>query len=283
MVSNLAYTSIFTGEALHRCNCTARWIARVGASPTLENKGGLLKFIFARWQRRVYPWAAHFVANSRGLAEEMTRLFPYAAGRLDVIGNPTDFAWIDRMAEEPPCCRKEENVPTVISVGRLDQQKRPDLLLEAFARVRRHIPAALWICGDGPLRERMASRIAASGFASSIRLLGFCDNPYALMRQADLFVMTSDYEGLPNALIEAQGLGIPALSTRCPHGPVEIIAHGQTGFLVDPGDAEGLARAMEELLIDPQRRQALGQAARKRTRELFDAGVLVRQWEKVLG
>ena len=283
VVSNLAYTNIVTGEAVRRCARPPRWIARVGAPPALENRGGLLKFVFARWQKRVYRWVNRFVANSRGIADEMARCFPFTAGRIEVIGNPTDFAWIDCMAAQAPLYQANGKGPVVISVGRLGPEKRPDLLVEAFARVHQRLPAILWICGDGPWRERTARQVAASGLSDSVRLFGFCDNPYALMRQADLFVMTSDYEGLPNALIEAQGLGITAVSTRCPYGPGEIIAHGQTGLLVETGDAEGLARAMEELLIDPQRRQALGQAAQKRTRELFDVGVLVRQWEKVLG
>lgn len=282
VLSTLAYTSIIVGEALRRATCKPRWIARIGASPAMENQGGFLKFVFGRWQKRVYPWAHALVANSQGTAEEMKRYFPSLNNPIYTIGNPTDFARIDRMAAQTTAHLPSANGPVVISVGRLDPQKRPDLLIEAFARLRQRLLATLWICGQGPWRQRIVRQISASGVADSIRLLGFCDNPYALMSRADLFVMTSDYEGLPNALIEAQGLGICAVSTSCPHGPDEIIAHGQTGLLVRPGDVEGLARAMEELLTDSARRQSMGEAARMRTRELFDVGPLVRKWEQLL-
>jgi glycosyltransferase involved in cell wall biosynthesis len=140
----------------------------------------------------------------------------------------------------------------------------------------------LWICGDGPLREKTSRDIAARGLGDSVKLLGFQQNPYALMRQATVFVMTSDHEGLPNALIEAQGLGIPAVSTRCPYGPDEIIEDGKTGILVNVGDSRAIAEAIEGLLTNPQRRKEMAEAARNRARSLFDKSTLIKAWEDVL-
>ena len=107
------------------------------------------------------------------------------------------------------------------------------------------------------------------GLTAHVHLAGFVDNPYAWMAASDLFALTSDYEGLPNALIEAQGLGLPAVSTDCPFGPNEIIEPGVTGLLVPPGDVAALADAMAQLLADPERRRALGAAARRRARALY--------------
>jgi len=116
----------------------------------------------------------------------------------------------------------------------------------------------------------------------SVKLLGFQENPYALMRRATVFVMTSDHEGLPNALIEAQGLGIPAVSTRCPYGPDEIIEDGKTGILTDVGDSPAIAKAIEELLVNPVHREEMAQAAKKRARELFDKSTQIKAWENIL-
>jgi glycosyltransferase involved in cell wall biosynthesis len=102
------------------------------------------------------------------------------------------------------------------------------------------------------------------------------------MRQAAIYVLSSDYEGLPNALIEAQGLGLPAVATRCPHGPEEIIDDGKTGLLTPVGDARELAEAMVKLLSNEPRRRQMGQAAKLYARRLFDASHLTRGWEQVM-
>ncbi len=99
------------------------------------------------------------------------------------------------------------------------------------------------------------------------------------MRQASVFVLTSDWEGLPNALIEAQGLGVPAVSTRCPFGPEEIIRDGITGWLVD-SDASQLGQKILSVLRDRPRR--MGQLARERAREMFASENIVPRWQTLL-
>jgi glycosyltransferase involved in cell wall biosynthesis len=126
------------------------------------------------------------------------------------------------------------------------------------------------------------SEIAAAGLGETVELLGFVENPFALMRQADLFVLTSDYEGLPNALIEAQGLGLAAVSTRCPHGPDEIIAEGETGLLVPPGDAPALAAALDRLLGEPEERRRMAERAREKARARYSVEVVLPAWERLL-
>ena len=128
----------------------------------------------------------------------------------------------------------------------------------------------------------MRRRIGELGLDGAVELLGFCDNPFALMRQADLFVLTSDYEGLPNALIEAQGLGLPAVATRCPYGPDEIVDDGVTGRLVPTADPSAAARAMVEILGDPKTRRRMGEAAARRARERYDVARVVPRWEELL-
>ena len=115
-----------------------------------------------------------------------------------------------------------------------------------------------------------------------MELLGFRDNPFALMRRADLFVLTSDFEGLPNALIEAQGLGLPAVATRCPFGPDEIVEDGVTGKLVDIGDAAAVARAIVEIAGDAERRREMGEGARARARARYDLSQVMPRWEELL-
>ncbi|MDY6879913.1 MAG: glycosyltransferase, partial [Thermodesulfobacteriota bacterium] len=281
VLSTIAYINRMTGLALTQCPAKPIWIARVGNDPAFE-ACGWFQVLIDGWNRFTYSQVDRLITNSEGLALGVKSSYPFAEGRIHTIYNPTDFEFIDQLSQQPFDLLHNSDIPVVISVGRLDNQKRPDVLLESFAQVRRHTPAVLWICGDGPLREKTARDIAARGLGDSVKLLGFQQNPYALMRQATVFVMTSDHEGLPNALIEAQGLGIPAVSTRCPYGPDEIIEDGKTGILVNVGDSRAIAEAIEGLLTNPQHRKEMAEAARNRARSLFDKSTLIKAWEDVL-
>ena len=277
VLSTSSFVTRITGVALWRSSVQPNWVARIGGNSSAEDQG-----FYKLWHNIIYSRVNEFVANSCGVAEDFAKIYSFAAGRIRVVGNPTDFAYIDQMAAESAAYRHKDEIPLIVSVGRLNKYKRCDLLIDAFARVRKRMPAMLWICGDGPMRERLVKDIAGRDFGDSVKFFGFQKNPYALMRQATLFVMTSDREGLPNALIEAQGLGIPAVSTRCHYGPDEIIEEGKTGLLIEVGDATAVAKAIETLLMDPKRCEAMGKAARERTRQLYDHSILIGQWEEFL-
>ncbi len=277
VLGNGAAVNIVAGLALRRCRARPAWIARIDNNPRYHDTRTRKFFL-----KRIYPRADRFVVNSHGLAGELISCYPTANGRVQVIGTPTDFASIDRQAEQTPALRAGPSVPVVITVGRLFPQKRHDLLVDAFARVLRKLRAELWICGDGPERHKLERKVAHLTLGPNVRIPGHCPNPFALMRQATLFVLSSDYEGLPNALIEAQGLGLPAVSTRCPHGPEDIIDDGNTGLLTPPGDAKALAEAMLTIVSDPTRRRQMGQAAKLHARRLFDTAHLMTTWEQAI-
>jgi glycosyltransferase involved in cell wall biosynthesis len=183
-------------------------------------------------------------------------------------------------------------------MGRLERQKRPDLALEVVARLRGHgsegevsgtgagtgkgPPIRLRLCGEGSLRPRIERRVAALGLGDAVELAGFLDRPSTAMADADLLLSTSDFEGLPNALIEAQGLGLPVVATRCPFGPDEIVEDGVTGLLVPVGDVEALAGAVAALARDPERRLRMAAAGRARARERFGADAVIPRWEAAI-
>lgn len=293
VLSNVLSTNCLTGAALGLVRQRPAWVARVGNAP--EHGDPLLQRL---WARRVYPRADRIVTNSRGLRDGFLRYYPGIyrdlGERCRALPNPTDFEHIDRRAaEELPGGLLERldddlgpGTARLLWVGRLGPQKRPDLALEALARLRARpdgaIDARLWMCGDGPWRTRLERQATALGLDGAARLLGFQDNPFALMLAADLFLSTSDFEGLPNALIEAQGLGLPAVATRCPYGPEEVVADGETGLLVPPGDPDALAEAVAGLLGDPERRRAVGEAASRRAREQFGLDRVLPRWEDLL-
>lgn len=277
LLSNVNATNLAAGFALRGCRHQPAWVARIAVSP-IDDDNLVRRFL----ARIAYPRVDRFVANSAGLVEGMAAVYPFSRGRVDIIPNPTDFDRIDRQAELAPAFTYNRQGPLLIAVGRLYRQKRCEMMIEAFARVAAECSATLWICGEGPCRSRLEAQIERLGMKDRIRLLGFCSNPYALLKQATLFVMSSDWEGLPNGLIEAQGLGVPAIATRCRYGPEEIIEDGATGVLVPVGDVTAFADAIRRLLGDPALRARMAQRARESTRRRFAAAPLTRAWEQLL-
>lgn len=161
--------------------------------------------------------------------------------------------------------------PVLIAVARLHKQKRFDIMIDAFRRVRSQTEARLVIIGDGSLRTDLTKQIDALDLTDSVHLLGFQANPYPWLARAHMLLLSSDYEGLSTILIEAQLLGVPAVATDCPTGCSEIVSAGETGLLVPTGDPDALAAAVLTLLGDDARRRRMGEAARERAASLFDA------------
>jgi len=124
-------------------------------------------------------------------------------------------------------------------------------LIRAFAKIRSERPCRLVILGEGKKRRELQRLAADLGIGDEVSLPGFVPNPYAFMKRASLFVLSSNCEGAPVVLIESLALGLPAVSTDCPSGPREILQHGRIGPLVPIGDDEALARAINATLDNP--------------------------------
>jgi glycosyltransferase involved in cell wall biosynthesis len=180
------------------------------------------------------------------------------ASRVHVVTNGVDFTEVRRRAEADADLRLPN--PLVVGVGRLSEQKGFDLLIRAHADVLRDgHPHHLAIIGEGEARASLEQLIAELGVASSVSLLGFRDNPHALLAQADLFCLSSRWEGYPLVLIEALAVGVPIVATDCV-GAAEILDCGRYGDLVEVDSARALAEAIRRHLQAPDRLRAVAAA-----------------------
>ena len=197
------------------------------------------------------------------------------------IGQRDRFTAIAPGVEEPPAIDREIarqllglplEVPVVMFVGRLTAIKRPDRLVEAFGMVLERIPeAVLAVAGEGELLEEVRRSVERLG--DSVRLLGWQSDVGRLYAAADLVVISSDNEGMPMTLIEAAMAGVPGVTTDVGSAS-EVVVHGSTGLVVPP-DASDLADAIVALLVDDDRRSAMGQAAAEQASVRFGAARLV--------
>jgi glycosyltransferase involved in cell wall biosynthesis len=221
----------------------------------------------ARLMRR----ASRIVAVAEVVRRETVDVFGVPGERLEVIPSVRD-----PRAVEPTRSRGEvrrslgvaADVPVVLSLGSLSEEKDPLAHLEVLRRVRELVPDAVHlVAGDGPLRPAVEE--AARGIEPSMRILGSVAETGDLLAAADVMLLASRSEGMPQALIEAGMAGL-ASAAYAVAGVPEVVVDGETGLLVPPGDVDALAGAVVKLLSDEDARRAMGRLARERCLATFD-------------
>lgn len=151
-----------------------------------------------------------------------------------------------------------------VSVGRLIEQKNFSLLIDAFSEfVKKHPDATLSIYGDGALKNVLHEQIVKNKMSDNIFLKGRSENLPEILANSSVFIMSSDFEGMPNSLMEAMAVGIPVISTDCPTGPKELIGNNDRGYLIEVGNREALRKAIEA--VEVQKANAQEKALRAKT------------------
>lgn len=238
------------------------------------------KLIWDRIRRWTYPYAARVVMlTSEGLSWLNDKI-PNVHGA--VIPNPVPYP----LAVFEPKLLVESLVTAdrklLLAVGRMVESKQFDRLIEVFSmHVDLHQDWDLVILGDGPERQALKSQVQALGLETRIHLPGQAGNMGDWYQRADLYVMSSRYEGFPNTLTEAMAHGCAAVSYDCDTGPRDIIRHGVDGLLVSPvGDVPALAEALHQLMQDDEVRQRMRQRAIE-VRERYSLKVILTLWDKL--
>lgn len=230
--------------------------------------------LLAWMARRYYPRADAIVAVSDGVADDLSDVARLPRQRVITVYNPTDLAYIAERATEPAAhpWLEDGGAPVIVAVGRLAAQKDYTTLLHAFAKLRALRPVRLIVLGEGRKRAQLEGLATELDISDAVAMPGYDENPFSALARAQLYVMSSRYEGLPGALIQALACGCTVVSTDCPSGPQEILDHGRYGRLVPVGDVALLATALYAALDeapDPDRQKA--RAARYSVERAVDA------------
>ena len=255
--------AILSAQTHH--NITAIWARRLsGVSARLivgehNNLQEVVKYSTFRNQLRplaarlIYPGADAILAVSKGVADALSVTSGIKRADIHVIYNPVMLSDIQKRIQEGPehPWQKQKHIPVIIAVGSLREQKDYPTLIKAFAKARANRSMRLIILGEGRCREQLQTLINKLNLAEDVHLKGNVANPYIYMQHADLYVLSSRWEGFPNALLEALACGAPIVATDCPSGPAEMLENGRYGHLVPVGDEDALAEAIQKTLDFP--------------------------------
>jgi len=226
-------------------------------------------------RRLIYPCAEHLVVQTR----EIRLFFANYNRSVKVIPNSV-MILPENMRQEP-----RFSLPPgkrIVAMGGLIYQKGFDLLLNIVSRLfEKFIDWNLIIMGKGPLGEELKNQAKRLGIESKVFCPGRVMNPISILSRCDLFVLSSRYEGFPNALLEAMACGLPPVSFDCPSGPAEIIQQGINGYLVPPEDIKSMEKILCKLMKEEGLRIALGKEARK-VRGKYAPDKIMKQWEMLL-
>ena len=215
-----------------------------------ENNMGMFN-LRQRWQMRLsYRLADRIIAQNREMKEGMMNVLGIPETKITVLHNPVDTQYIDEKVKGAVSPYPAGESPVFVASGRFAHQKGFDVLAKAFVQVTDRLPGAhLYILGDtgcenGVVYRQVMDVAVAGGIQDRIHCPGFKSNPYPFIKYADCFVLSSRTEGLPNVLVEAQYLNVPAAATTCIPIIKEIITDGVNGYWADVDDASSLAEAM---------------------------------------
>jgi len=241
---------------------------------------------------KLYPHADLIITNSQLIKIDLEKNFNIHS-QYRVIHNPMNLALMNRLS------KVEVDFPfdssfNFINVGAFRKEKNQETLIEAFNKIK-HLNVRLFFLGHRFLKEHLKAKVKEMQLESQIIFLGFDTNPFKYFSKSDCFVLSSDFEGFPNALVEAMACGLPVISTDCRSGPREILAPltnpevnikyhieiAKYGILVPVKNAQLLAEAMELMVKDKELHERMKQKAKERSMD-FECGKIIREFAEAI-
>ena len=219
-------------------------VAKISNDLVRHDMPWLVRIFYRRWLRIQGRWIDHFVGMAPAMRGEIARFVGVPQSRISIIGDPAlaeaDLARLATLRDATP---RSHTGRHYLAVGRLAPQKDFALLLDAFARMAQPNDT-LHILGEGPERPALESQAARLGIVATVHMPGHTDPLDPWLAQADAFVLSSRFEGVPAVIVEALAAGLPIVATDCCVSMADLLGHGALGQLVPTGDADALAAAM---------------------------------------
>lgn len=233
--------------------------------------------------KRCYTKAKSIAVLSEEMKQNMMTDFKLAGPKLHIIYNGLDFNSLDKLAgAKDPEVAQKPGLPTLVSVGRLNVQKNYPLLLNAFKLFnQKHPDSELIIFGNGELEEELKEITRKLKIADRVCFKGYSNNPFPYLASATCYVLSSSWEGFPNALVEAMYVNGYVISTDCPTGPSEIITNMEDGILCPVNDTNALAAAMEKMCFDKEFREKVYRNSRIKINR-FDEKLMIENYKKII-
>jgi glycosyltransferase involved in cell wall biosynthesis len=246
-------------------------------SKIINSYSSYRKKIYQLMYRRLYPQADQIIAQSELMRNEILTFTGVHGSRVTTINNPIDIKTIAQLSSEPSpfTSRTGKNI---VSVGRLEYQKGYDILIQAFKQMSLQYPNSnLYLLGEGSQQAELAQLASSLNIAEHVHFVGFTENPYPYMKHADLFVLSSRFEGFPNVLLEALACNAKIVAADCDSGPGDILSSSEYGLLVPVENAAALADGMVRGLSEPH----IGSKGYTRALD-YDSRKITDLYEKVL-
>ncbi len=251
VLSTITHANVVAALAARAAFPAPRIVLRQANTMPASEQRNLRAKLSVRSVPWVYRTADAIVAVSQATSDDMAR-HGVPAEKISVIENGVDHAFIEREAlklpEKPPPSMSDSS-RILVSLGRLTKQKAFDTLLHAHARLDDDVQ--LWILGEGSDRRALEALAHELGVEERVWLPGFVSNPFPYIKRANAFVLSSRWEGMPNALVQALSLGVPCVATDAPGGSREVLMDGKVGWLAPVDDPSSLADAIHHALRTP--------------------------------
>jgi glycosyltransferase involved in cell wall biosynthesis len=253
MISSMGGANFFSILARRFLSLSFPLTVRVETAESLaiQHKNNWLNRCVFKANSYLYSLPDYVVAVSKGVGVDLLNNYQLEKEKVCIIYNPIVNKSIFLLMKEEvslPLFLANEDIPLIISAGRLETVKDYPTLIRAFKLLRERQDVRLLILGEGAERENLEKLIESLELQDNVWLAGFVSNPFAYMKKASLFVLSSIFEGFGNVIVEAMACGVPVVSTNCPSGPSEILENGKWGELVPVGDPAALAEAMAKSL-----------------------------------
>jgi glycosyltransferase involved in cell wall biosynthesis len=223
-----------------------RWISRETNIVSLQNQEEKYPKVFDTLYRKTYQNFDVIIAQSEDMKDDLEQHYPATKSKITLVNNPINIEKVNELSSEKTNFKFAMDKVNLISVGTLRYRKRHDLLLKGLSKLPNFY--TLTIVGSGEEESNLKIFSHALGLEKRVRFEGHQTNPYPYVKGADLFVLTSEHEGFPNVLLEANSLGIPVIAFACPGGITEIIEEGINGYSVLNGDVKALALTIEKAI-----------------------------------